>query len=125
MINPISRISLCRNGLIGSRKTRCRIPKGSIHVQATFNNTIVTVTDMPGRVVSWSSASTSRFKGAKRGTPFTTQSAMVNAIYFVVDQGMQRSNGKRCLFQTRCNITSYSSKWDTFKFGMRCNSYAT
>ena len=91
MIKPISRISSRRNGRIGSRKTGRRIPKGIIHVQATFNNTIVTVTDVRGRVVSWSSAGTSGFKGAKRGTPFAAQSAAVNAIRTVVDQGMQRA----------------------------------
>lgn len=91
MIKPIPRISSRRNGRIGSRKTGRRIPKGIIHVQATFNNTIVTVTDVRGRVVSWSSAGTSGFKGAKRGTPFAAQSAAVNAIRTVVDQGMQRA----------------------------------
>nr|YP_001595541.1 ribosomal protein S11 [Lemna minor]A9L9C9.1 RecName: Full=Small ribosomal subunit protein uS11c; AltName: Full=30S ribosomal protein S11, chloroplastic [Lemna minor]ABD48528.1 ribosomal protein S11 [Lemna minor] len=91
MIKPIPRISSRRNGRIGSRKTGRRIPKGIIHVQASFNNTIVTVTDVRGRVVSWSSAGTSGFKGAKRGTPFAAQSAAVNAIRTVVDQGMQRA----------------------------------
>uniref|UniRef100_A0A8S0WSV5 Small ribosomal subunit protein uS11c n=1 Tax=Spirodela intermedia TaxID=51605 RepID=A0A8S0WSV5_SPIIN len=81
MIKPIPRISSRRNGRIGSRKTGRRIPKGIIHVQASFNNTIVTVTDVRGRVVSWSSA----------GTPFAAQSAAVNAIRTVVDQGMQRA----------------------------------
>ncbi|YP_004769979.1 ribosomal protein S11 (chloroplast) [Wolffia australiana] len=91
MIKPISKISSRRNGRISSRKTGRRIPKGIIHVQASFNNTIVTVTDVRGRVVSWSSAGTSGFKGAKRGTPFAAQSAAVNAIRTVVDQGMQRA----------------------------------
>nr|WRO37295.1 ribosomal protein S11 [Amorphophallus kachinensis] len=100
MTKPIPRISSRRNGRIGSRKngrripTRKngrRIPKGIIHVQASFNNTIVTVTDVRGRVVSWSSAGTSRFKGAKRGTPFAAQAAAANAIRTVVDQGMRRA----------------------------------
>nr|YP_009762745.1 ribosomal protein S11 [Wolffia brasiliensis]QIQ59765.1 ribosomal protein S11 [Wolffia brasiliensis] len=91
MIKPISKISSRRNGRISSRKTGRRIPKGIIHVQASFNNTIVTVTDVRGRVVSWSSAGTSGFKGAKRGTPFAAQSAAINAIRNVVDQGMQRA----------------------------------
>nr|YP_004769844.1 ribosomal protein S11 [Wolffiella lingulata]AEK94457.1 ribosomal protein S11 [Wolffiella lingulata] len=91
MIKPISKISSRRNGRISSRKAGRRIPKGIIHVQASFNNTIVTVTDVRGRVVSWSSAGTSGFKGAKRGTPFSAQSAAVNAIRTVVDQGMQRA----------------------------------
>nr|YP_010276428.1 ribosomal protein S11 [Cryptocoryne elliptica]UHY39550.1 ribosomal protein S11 [Cryptocoryne elliptica] len=91
MTKPIPRISSRRNGRIGSRKNGRRIPKGIIHVQASFNNTIVTVTDVRGRVVSWSSAGTSGFKGAKRGTPFAAQAAAANAIHTVVDQGMQRA----------------------------------
>nr|YP_010424243.1 ribosomal protein S11 [Philodendron hederaceum]USH58593.1 ribosomal protein S11 [Philodendron hederaceum]UZA66501.1 ribosomal protein S11 [Philodendron hederaceum] len=91
MTKPIPRISSRRNGRIGSRKNGRRIPKGIIHVQASFNNTIVTVTDVRGRVVSWSSAGTSGFKGAKRGTPFAAQAAAAKAIRTVVDQGMQRA----------------------------------
>nr|YP_010976622.1 ribosomal protein S11 [Euploca strigosa]WNX95970.1 ribosomal protein S11 [Euploca strigosa] len=86
-----------KNTHIGSRKSTRRIPKGVIHVQASFNNTIVTVTDVRGRVVSWASAGTASagnsklFKGAKRGTPFAAQTAAANAIRTVVDQGMQRA----------------------------------
>ena len=74
-----------------SRKGRRRIPKGVIHVQASFNNTIVTVTDVRGRVIAWSSAGTCGFKGTRRGTPFAAQTAAVNAIRTVADQGMQRA----------------------------------
>nr|AXR87688.1 ribosomal protein S11 [Paederia scandens]AXR87771.1 ribosomal protein S11 [Paederia scandens]AXR87855.1 ribosomal protein S11 [Paederia scandens]AXR87939.1 ribosomal protein S11 [Paederia scandens]QJU04270.1 ribosomal protein S11 [Pothos scandens] len=91
MTKPIPRISSRRNGRIGSRKNPRRIPKGIIHVQASFNNTVVTVTDVRGGVVSWSSAGTSGFKGAKRGTPFAAQAAAANAVRTVVDQGMQRA----------------------------------
>nr|YP_009680527.1 ribosomal protein S11 [Alisma plantago-aquatica]YP_010998929.1 ribosomal protein S11 [Alisma subcordatum]YP_010999014.1 ribosomal protein S11 [Alisma triviale]UDZ61197.1 ribosomal protein S11 [Baldellia ranunculoides]WNS59245.1 ribosomal protein S11 [Alisma plantago-aquatica subsp. orientale]QDG01595.1 ribosomal protein S11 [Alisma plantago-aquatica]WPM91589.1 ribosomal protein S11 [Alisma plantago-aquatica subsp. orientale]WPM91674.1 ribosomal protein S11 [Alisma subcordatum] len=91
MAKPIPRIGSRGNGRTGSRKTGRRIPKGVIHVQASFNNTIVTVTDVRGRVVSWSSAGTSGFKGARRGTPFAAQDAAQNAIRTVVDQGMQRA----------------------------------
>nr|YP_010535178.1 ribosomal protein S11 [Dischidia australis]YP_010538457.1 ribosomal protein S11 [Dischidia griffithii]QXO87687.1 ribosomal protein S11 [Dischidia parasita]UYA97171.1 ribosomal protein S11 [Dischidia australis]UYC32468.1 ribosomal protein S11 [Dischidia griffithii] len=80
-----------RTGRIGSRKSARRIPKGVIHVQASFNNTIVTVTDVRGRVLSWSSAGTCGFKGPRRGTPFAAQTAASNAIRAVVDQGMQRA----------------------------------
>ncbi|EYU38955.1 hypothetical protein MIMGU_mgv1a018603mg, partial [Erythranthe guttata] len=54
------------------------------------HNTIVTITDVRGRVVSWSSADTSGFKGKKRETPFAAQMAATNAIRTIVDQGMQR-----------------------------------
>lgn len=74
-----------------NKKKSARIPKGVIHVQASFNNTIVTVTDIRGQVVSWSSAGTC-FQGAKKGTPFAAQTAAENAIRtVVVDQGMLRA----------------------------------
>jgi len=70
---------------IRSHKTpACKIPKGFIHVQAGFHDTIVTVTDVGGRVVSWASASTCGFMGAKRGTPFAAQSATRSAIHPVI-----------------------------------------
>nr|YP_009750416.1 ribosomal protein S11 [Rhus typhina]YP_011004630.1 ribosomal protein S11 [Rhus glabra]QIJ60433.1 ribosomal protein S11 [Rhus typhina]QKS32104.1 ribosomal protein S11 [Rhus typhina]WPR14019.1 ribosomal protein S11 [Rhus typhina]WPT28094.1 ribosomal protein S11 [Rhus glabra]WPT28182.1 ribosomal protein S11 [Rhus glabra] len=80
-----------RTGRIGSRKSARRIPKGVIHVQASFNNTIVTITDVRGRVISWSSAGTCGFRGTRRGTPFAAQTAAGNAIRAVADQGMQRA----------------------------------
>nr|YP_009516530.1 ribosomal protein S11 [Malania oleifera]AYE40928.1 ribosomal protein S11 [Malania oleifera]QEI59672.1 ribosomal protein S11 [Malania oleifera] len=93
MAKPIPRIGSRRNGRIGLRKsarTR-RIPTGVIHVQASFNNTIVTVTDVRGRVISWSSAGTCGFRGTRRGTPFAAQTAAENAICTVIDQGMQQA----------------------------------
>nr|YP_009898694.1 ribosomal protein S11 [Menonvillea linearis]QKK45502.1 ribosomal protein S11 [Menonvillea linearis]QKK47133.1 ribosomal protein S11 [Menonvillea linearis] len=91
MAKPILRIGLRKNTRSGSRKNVRRIPKGVIHVQASFNNTIVTVTDVRGRVISWSSAGTCGFRGTRRGTPFAAQTAAGNAIRAVVDQGMQRA----------------------------------
>ncbi|KAF3618163.1 30S ribosomal protein S11, chloroplastic [Capsicum annuum] len=90
MAKAIPKICSCRNGHIGLRKGACRIPNGVIHVQASFNYTIVTVTDVWGRVVSWSSAGTSRFKGIRSGTPFAAQTAAANGICILVDQGMQQ-----------------------------------
>ncbi|CAN6454654.1 unnamed protein product [Victoria cruziana] len=91
MTKPIPRIGSHRNSHISSRKSRCRIPIGVIHVQASFNNTIIIVTDPQGRVISWLSVGTCGFKGIRRGTPFATQTAAENAIRAVVDQGMQRA----------------------------------
>nr|QFK69485.1 ribosomal protein S11 [Ixonanthes chinensis] len=91
MAKPLPRAGLRKDGRIGSRKNARQIPKGVIHVQASFNNTIVTVTDVRGRVISWSSAGTCGFKGTRRGTPFAAQTAAGNAIRTVVDQGMQRA----------------------------------
>jgi len=70
---------------------RVHVEKGLIHVQASFNNTIVTVTDVRGRVVYWASAGTCGFRGTRRGTPFAAQTAAGNAIRTVVEQGMQRA----------------------------------
>ncbi|OMP10423.1 Ribosomal protein S11 [Corchorus capsularis] len=53
MAKPIPKVGSRRNGRSGARKSARRIPKGVIHVQASFNNTIVTVTDVRGRVISW------------------------------------------------------------------------
>nr|AMP18860.1 ribosomal protein S11 [Sageretia filiformis] len=91
MAKPIPKIGLPSNRRVEFHAHAPRIPKGVIHVQASFNNTIVTVTDVRGRVISWSSAGTCGFKGTRRGTPFAAQTAAGNAIRTVVDQGMQRA----------------------------------
>ena len=85
------RIGLRRNARFSLRKSARKIPKGIIHVQASFNNTIVTVTDVRGRVISWSSAGSCGFKGTRRGTPVAAETAAKNAIRTVADQGMQRA----------------------------------
>nr|YP_009262460.1 ribosomal protein S11 [Oenothera villaricae]ANI87037.1 ribosomal protein S11 [Oenothera villaricae]ANI87124.1 ribosomal protein S11 [Oenothera picensis subsp. picensis] len=85
------RLRLRRNARRRSRKSMRKIPKGVIHVQASFHNTIVTVTDVRGRVISWSSAGTCGFKSTRKGTPFAAQTAAGDAIRPVVDQGMQRA----------------------------------
>nr|QIM59201.1 30S ribosomal protein S11 [Exacum paucisquamum]QIM59211.1 30S ribosomal protein S11 [Exacum paucisquamum] len=87
----IPRIGSRRNRRIGSRKGARRIPRGVIHVQASFNNIIVTITDGRDRVVSWSSAGTCGFKGARKGCPFAAQTTTGDAIYTVVDRGMQQA----------------------------------
>nr|YP_009538593.1 ribosomal protein S11 [Xylocarpus granatum]AYU74586.1 ribosomal protein S11 [Xylocarpus granatum] len=91
MAKSIPRSGSHRTGQGGSRKSARRIPKGVIHVQTSFNNTIVTVTDVRGRVISWYSAGTCGFRGTRRGTPFAAQTAAGNAIQAVADQGMQRA----------------------------------
>nr|YP_010207521.1 ribosomal protein S11 [Dipterocarpus alatus]YP_010451619.1 ribosomal protein S11 [Dipterocarpus hasseltii]YP_010531556.1 ribosomal protein S11 [Dipterocarpus retusus]QOY45579.1 ribosomal protein S11 [Hopea hainanensis]QXV93009.1 ribosomal protein S11 [Dipterocarpus gracilis]UAY85826.1 ribosomal protein S11 [Dipterocarpus alatus]UTV01602.1 ribosomal protein S11 [Dipterocarpus hasseltii]UXX17815.1 ribosomal protein S11 [Dipterocarpus retusus] len=91
MAKPILKVGSRKNRRSSARKSARRIPKGVIHVQASFHNTIVTVTDVRGRVISCSSAGTCGFKGRRRGTPFAAQTAAGNAIRAVVDQGMQRA----------------------------------
>lgn len=68
---------------ISLRKGKRRIPKGVIHIQASFNNTIVTVTDIRGQAVSWSSAGACGFKGTKKSTPFAAQTAAENALFLL------------------------------------------
>nr|QXV93422.1 ribosomal protein S11 [Anthoshorea roxburghii] len=91
MAKPILKVGSRKNRRSSARKSVRRIPKGVIHVQASFHNTIVTVTDVRGRVISCSSAGTYGFKGRRRGTPFAAQTTAANAIRTVVDQGMQRA----------------------------------
>nr|YP_009862734.1 ribosomal protein S11 [Pellacalyx yunnanensis]QKD76110.1 ribosomal protein S11 [Pellacalyx yunnanensis] len=91
MAKVLPKIGSRRNEHIGSRKNARKIPKGVIYVQASFNNTIVTVTDVRGRVISWSSAGACKFKGTRRGTPFAAQTAAGTVIRTVMDQGMQRA----------------------------------
>jgi small subunit ribosomal protein S11 len=73
-----------------SRKQKRNVPNGVAHIQSTFNNTIVTITDAGGEVISWASAGSSGFKGAKKGTPFAAQTASENAARRATDQGMRQ-----------------------------------
>jgi small subunit ribosomal protein S11 len=74
----------------GGRKVKKNVPNGVAHIQSTFNNTIVTITDTNGGAVSWSSAGASGFKGAKKGTPFAAQTAADSAARRAMDQGMRQ-----------------------------------
>lgn len=76
---------------INLRKNRRRLPRGVIHIRASFNNTIVTVTDIRGQVVSWSSAGACGFKGARKSTPFAAQTAAENAIRLLIDRGLKQA----------------------------------
>jgi len=71
------------------RKVKRGVSRGVAHIQSTFNNTIVTITDRQGNAISWASAGTVGFKGAKKGTPFAAQSAAENAARAAMDQGLQ------------------------------------
>nr|YP_009758383.1 ribosomal protein S11 [Vavilovia formosa]QIN90189.1 ribosomal protein S11 [Vavilovia formosa] len=91
MAKSIPKIGSRKTGRIRSRKHPRKIPEGVIYVQTSLNNTLVTVTDVRGRVVSWSSAGSCGFKGARRGTPFAAQTAAKNAMQTVVEQGMEQA----------------------------------
>lgn len=75
----------------GARKQKRNVPNGVAHIQSTFNNTIITITDGSGEVVSWASAGSSGFKGAKKGTPFAAQTAAESAARRAIDQGMRQT----------------------------------
>jgi small subunit ribosomal protein S11 len=73
----------------GKRKTKLNIPSGIVHIQATFNNTIVTFTDDKGNTIAWASGGTQGFKGSRKGTPFAAQLAASAAAKKAMDQGMK------------------------------------
>ena len=74
----------------GAKKQKRNVPNGVAHIQSTFNNTIVTISDSNGETISWSSAGASGFKGAKKGTPFAAQTAADNAARRAMEQGMRQ-----------------------------------
>ena len=71
------------------RKVKKNIPQGVVHIQATFNNTIVTVTDPVGNVVSWSSSGVLKFKGSRKSTPFAAQLVAEEAARAAMEHGMK------------------------------------
>ncbi|EAW38752.1 30S ribosomal protein S11 [Lyngbya sp. PCC 8106] len=74
----------------GTKKQKRNVPNGVAYIQSTFNNTIVTITDPNGEVISWASAGSTGFKGAKKGTPFAAQTAAESAGRRANDQGMRQ-----------------------------------
>ncbi len=73
----------------GAKKVKKNIPEGIAHIKATFNNTIVTITDKLGNTISWSSAGANGFKGSRKGTPFAAQVAAENAAKKAMEHGVR------------------------------------
>ena len=73
----------------GKRKEKRNVPHGVAHIQATFNNTIISIADPEGNVLSWSSAGKVGFKGSRKGTPFAAQMAAQNAGNGARDAGVR------------------------------------
>jgi len=71
------------------KKEKKNIPNGIVHIQSTFNNTIITVTDLTGNVIAQSSAGAVGFKGSRKSTPFAAQLAGRNAIKKAMEHGMR------------------------------------
>ncbi len=71
------------------KKLKKNIANGVVHIQSTFNNTIVTITDVVGNVVSWSSAGIQGFKGSRKSTPFAAQLTAEDAAKKAMEHGMK------------------------------------
>jgi small subunit ribosomal protein S11 len=72
------------------RKEKKNVPMGHVHIQATFNNTIVTITDLSGAVVAWGSAGTAGFKGSRKSTPYAAALAADSAAKRAMEHGMRQ-----------------------------------
>ena len=73
----------------GKRRELKKVDRGQVHIQSTFNNTIVTITDMSGNAISWSSAGSLNFKGSRKGTPFAAQMAAETAAKAAKEHGLR------------------------------------
>jgi small subunit ribosomal protein S11 len=78
-----------KKGVSRKRRERKNVEKGSAHIQSTFNNTIVTISDMEGNAVSWASAGEMGFRGSRKSTPFAAQTAAETAAKTAIDHGMK------------------------------------
>jgi len=80
---------LARKGARPKRRERKNIERGIAHIQSTFNNTVVTITDVNGNTVAWSSAGANGFKGSRKSTPFAAQTAAEAAAKAAMEHGMK------------------------------------
>jgi small subunit ribosomal protein S11 len=78
-----------KGGKKGGKKEKKNIPHGVAHIRATFNNTIITISDPSGNVVAWASAGGQGFKGSRKGTPFAAQTAAQQAANAARDHGVR------------------------------------
>ena len=75
--------------VVKKRRERKNIEKGAVHIQATFNNTIVTISDAEGNAISWASAGELGFKGSRKSTPYAAQSASETAARAAMEHGLK------------------------------------
>jgi small subunit ribosomal protein S11 len=71
------------------RRERKNVPFGLVHIQASFNNTVVTITDSEGNTLAWKSSGSLGFRGSRKGTPFAAQQAAMNAANMARDHGVR------------------------------------
>ena len=74
---------------VKKKKIKKNVLQGIAHIQSTFNNTHITITDMSGNAICWSSSGTMKFKGSRKGTPFAAQVAAQDAAQKAMEQGMK------------------------------------
>ncbi|MCU0560675.1 MAG: 30S ribosomal protein S11 [Desulfobacterales bacterium] len=109
---------MATKGSQAKKKVKRNVASGVVHIQSTFNNTIVTITDNTGGTVAWSSAGVLGFKGSRKSTPFAAQVAAENAAKKAIEQGMKtvvvfikgpgpgRESALRALQNTGFNVIS-------------------
>ena len=78
-----------KKGVTRKRRERKNIDRGAVHIQSTFNNTIVTISDTQGNAVSWASAGEMGFRGSRKSTPFAAQTAAETAARAAMEHGMK------------------------------------
>lgn len=76
--------------VVKKRRERKNIEEGAVHIQSSFNNTIITITDVNGNTISWASAGELGFKGSRKSTPFAAQSASETAAKIAMDHGLKK-----------------------------------
>ena len=81
--------SVAKKGATRKRRERKNIDRGAVHIQSTFNNTIVTISDTQGNTVSWASAGEMGFRGSRKSTPFAAQTAAETAAKAAMEHGMK------------------------------------
>jgi small subunit ribosomal protein S11 len=74
----------------GKKKVKKDLPEGIAHIKATFNNTIITITDTEGNAIAWCSSGSKGFRGSRKGTPFAAQIAASEAAFAAKDHGVRR-----------------------------------
>ena len=81
--------AVAKKGATRKRRERKNIDRGAVHIQSTFNNTIVTISDTQGKTVSWASAGEMGFRGSRKSTPFAAQTAAETAAKIAMEHGMK------------------------------------
>ena len=78
------------------RKVKKNIERGAVHIRSTFNNTIITITDVAGNAISWASAGGLGFRGSRKSTPFAAQSAAETAAKAAMEHGLKTASCPLC-----------------------------